>query len=126
MPVTVHAYTSLADATLRQQIERVYETSPEFADGEDAAQQLDLALGKGDVLYTAEFNDKVIGAIWSRGQGDERLLQYVVVHPSNRGRGIAEQLIEQVCVQESAKGVAHFRPGCGAIHRMLAHLNRLG
>jgi GNAT superfamily N-acetyltransferase len=126
MPVTVHAYATLTDDHLRKQIERIYETSPEFADGEDAVAQLDISLARGDVLYTAEFNDKVIGAIWSRGDGDERLLQYVVVHPSNRGRGVAEQLLEEACKLEAEKGVKHFRPGCGAIHRMLAHLDRLG
>jgi GNAT superfamily N-acetyltransferase len=126
MPVTVQAHSQLTDDQVRNQIERIYETSPEFSDGEHALQELDTALGRGDVLYTADFNDKVIAAIWSRGTGDERLLQYVVVHPANRGRGIAEQLLEAVCVAEAEKGVKHFRPGCGAVHRMLAHLNRLG
>ena len=106
MPVTVHAYATLTDDHLRKQIERIYETSPEFADGEDAVAQLDTSLARGDVLYTAEFNDKVIGAIWSRGDGD--------------------QLLEEACKLDAEKGVKHFRPGCGAIHRMLAHLDRLG
>lgn len=126
MPVTVHAHSVLNDENLRVQLERLYETSPEFGDGAEAVERLDQALGQDTVLYTADFNDKVIGAIWSCGQGDSRLLQYVVVHPSNRGRGIAEQLIERLCEVESANGVAHFKPGCGAVHRILAHLNRLG
>lgn len=128
MPITIHAYTTLADqplADLRDQVARVYETSPEFADGQDAVEKLDSALAEGDLLYTAEFNDKVIAAIWSRGAADTRILQFIVVHPANRGRGVAEQLVEHVCNAESAKGAQHFKPGCGAIHRMLAHLERL-
>ncbi|MEC7118375.1 MAG: GNAT family N-acetyltransferase [Pseudomonadota bacterium] len=125
MPISVHAYQSLDNPEHRAQVARVYETSPEFADGEDAVQKLDTALAEGDVLYTAEFNDKVIGAIWSRGTGEERLLQFIVVHPANRGRGVAEQLVEQACLTEEKKGATRFKPGCGAIHRMLAHLERL-
>lgn len=128
MPITIHAYTALAGQPLpdlRAQVARVYETSPEFADGQDAVAKLDIALAEGDLLYTAEFNDKVIAAIWSRGVEDSRLLQFIVVHPANRGRGVAEQLVEQACNAEAAKGVKHFQPGCGAIHRMLAHLERL-
>jgi GNAT superfamily N-acetyltransferase len=128
MPITIHAYTSLADqplADLRDQVARVYETSPEFADGQDAVLKLSGAMLHGDLLYTAEFNDKVIAAIWSRGTGDARVLQFIVVHPANRGRGVAEQLVEHVCNTEAEKGVRHFQPGCGAVHRMLAHLERL-
>ena len=128
MPITIHAYTTLTSQPLddlRDQVARVYETSPEFADGQDAVTQLDRALSEGSVLYTAEFNDKVIATIWSCGSGDTRVLQFIVVHPANRGRGVAEQLVEQVCHAESDKGVKNFKPGCGAIHRMLAHLERL-
>ena len=128
MPITIHAYTTLVDQVLpdlRDQVAHVYETSPEFADGQDAVSKLDVALAHGDLLYTAEFNDKVIAAIWSRGTDATRLLQFIVVHPANRGRGVAEQLVEHVCNTESDKGALHFKPGCGAVHRMLAHLERL-
>ncbi|MFA9202387.1 MAG: GNAT family N-acetyltransferase [Flavobacteriales bacterium] len=128
MPITIHAYTTLAEqplSDLRDQVARIYETSPEFADGQDAVAKLEIALAAGDLLYTAEFNDKVIAAIWSRGTGDTRVLQFIVVHPANRGRGVAEQLVEHVCNAESEKGALYFKPGCGAIHRMLAHLERL-
>ena len=33
MPITVHAYTSLEKEELRSQLERLYDTSPEFAMG---------------------------------------------------------------------------------------------
>ncbi len=126
MPITIHAHDSLENEGFSHQVERLYDTSPEFADGAHAVEQLEQAMTRGDVLYTADFNEKCIAAVWARGQGEERLIQYIVVHPSNRGRGVAEQLIKAACEQEALKGVKHFRPGCGVIHRILAHLELLG
>lgn len=125
MPLTVHAYNSLDDESIKEQLVRLYETSPEFADGEDAVEQLLAAMQQDTVIYTAEFNTKIIAAIWVSGQGNERLLQYIVVHPANRGRGIAETLVDGVCLRESAFGVTVFRPGCGAIHRCLVHVGKI-
>ncbi len=125
MPITVHAYTSLENAEVRSQLERLYDTSPEFGDGQDALQQLEQHLAQYTLVYTAEFNTKIIGAIWCSGQGESRRLEYVVVHPANRGRGVAERLISEVCRMEEAKGATVFEPGCGAIHRCLAHLGKL-
>jgi hypothetical protein len=130
MPLTIHAYETLSD-DLRDQLENLYNISPEFADGTQAVEALDKALAMSAKsyttnfhakLYTAEFNDKVIAAIWVTGRGPERLLQYIVVHYANRGRGVADQLVRAVTEQEQVLGVNSFQPGCGAIHRALAHL----
>jgi hypothetical protein len=80
MPITVHAYRSLENLGIRTQLERLYDTSPEFGDGQDAMQQLEQDLQQYTTVYTAEFNSKIIGAIWSTGQGESRVLEYVVVH----------------------------------------------
>ena len=125
MPITVHAYTSLEKEELRSQLERLYDTSPEFGDGHDAVEQLEQNLAQYTLLYTAEFNTKVIGAIWWSGQGENKTLEYIVVHPANRGRGVAERLVEEVCRMEEAKGVKVFEPGCGAIHRCLEHIGKI-
>ena len=125
MPITVHAYTSLENDEVRSQLERLYDTSPEFGDGQDAVEQLEQHLNQYTLLYTAEFNTKLIGALWCTGQGESRTLEYIVVHPANRGRGVAERLVSEVCRMEEAKGVNQFEPGCGAIHRCLAHLDKL-
>ena len=97
MPITVHAYTSLENNEVRSQLERLYDTSPEFGDGQDAVSQLEQNLAQYTLLYTAEFNTKVIGAIWCTGQEDSRTLEYIVVHPANRGRGVADRLVSEVC-----------------------------
>ncbi|ALD02513.1 MAG: GNAT family N-acetyltransferase [Acinetobacter sp.] len=125
MPITVHAYTSLENAEVRSQLERLYDTSPEFGDGQDAIDQLELNLAQYTLVYTAEFNTKLIAAIWSTGQGESRTLENIVVHPANRGRGIADRLVSEVCRIEEEKGVKVFEPGCGAIHRCLAHLEKI-
>lgn len=130
MPITVHAYETLDD-NLRDQLENLFDISPEFPDGMVAVAKLEEALAESAQsyttdfhakLYTAEFNDKVIAAIWVVGRGSERVLKYVVVHFANRGRGVAEHLVREVTERETALGVRTFVPGCGAIHRTLAHL----
>ena len=46
--------------------------------------------------------------------------QYIVLHPANRGRGLAPKFVKQVTDIERKKGNTKFVPGCGAIHRILA------
>lgn len=125
MPITVHANTSIENTEVREQLERLYDTSPEFGDGQDAIEQLEQNLAQYTLLYTAVFNTKIIAAIWSTGQGDRRTLENIVVHPANRGRGVAERLVSEVCRMEEEKGVKHFEPGCGAIHRCLISLEKI-
>ena len=125
MPITVHATTSIQKTEVREQLERLYDTSPEFSDGEDAIAQLEQNLAQYTLLYTAEFNTKIIGAIWVTGQGESRTLENIVVHPANRGRGVAERLVSEVCRMEEEKGVKTFEPGCGAIHRCLTSLEKI-
>ena len=125
MPITVHAKTSIENEEVRDQLERLYDTSPEFGDGQDAIEQLEQNLAHYTLLYVAEFNTKIIGALWCTGQGESKVLENIVVHPANRGRGVAERLVEEVCRIEEEKGVKTFEPGCGAIHRCLAHLGKI-
>ena len=125
MPITVHAYNSVDNPEMCNQLERLYDTSPEFGDGQDAVEQLTQNLQQYTTIYTAEFNSKIIGAIWATGQGESRLLENIVVHPANRGRGVAERLVEETCRLEEEKGVKQFEPGCGAIHRCLSHIGKI-
>ena len=45
---------------------------PEFGDGQDAVEQLEQDLQQYTTVYTAEFNSKIIGAIWSTGKGESQ------------------------------------------------------
>lgn len=109
------------DPELKLRIEKLYDTSPEFATGLDAIALFEKAFARGGSLYLGMFNGKPIAAIGCFDEGIEtkRLLQYIVVHPANRGRGIAAKFIKQVTDLERKKGITSFTPGCGAIHRVL-------
>ncbi|ALH94963.1 GNAT family N-acetyltransferase [Acinetobacter equi] len=125
MPITVHPKTSIENEDVRNQLERLYDTSPEFSDGKDAIEQLEQNLSQYTLLYTAEFNTRIIGAIWCTGQGESKTLENIVVHPANRGRGVADRLVSEVCRMEEIKGVKVFEPGCGAIYRCLSKLGKI-
>ncbi|WOE31038.1 MULTISPECIES: GNAT family N-acetyltransferase [unclassified Acinetobacter] len=124
MPITVHPQTSVKNDDVRQQLQRLYDTSPEFEDGKHALEQLEQQLNQYTVLYTAEFNCKIIGAIWCRGQGDSKHLEHLVIHPANRGRGVAQRLIAELYRLEQAQGIKTFQPGCVAIQRCLAQIQQ--
>lgn len=126
MPVNVEVVHQLEDERLCQKISQLYAQSPEFSSAEDAIEKLKQALTQDTVLYIAVFNEGIIAAIWSTGQGEQRLLRHVVVHTANRGRGIADRLISEVCRLEEEKGVTTFEPYCGAIRRSLQRLGKLG
>jgi GNAT superfamily N-acetyltransferase len=125
MPITVHAHTCLENNDFRCELERLYDLSPEFSDGEDALLQLENSLAQDTVLYTALDEHQLIAAICSRAQGHEQVLEYVIVHPTYRGRGIAERLVGEVCRLQEAQGISVFKPGCGAVYRCLMALNKL-
>lgn len=127
MPLTAKAHNQLADDDLCRRLEHLYNTSPEFADGRAAVAHFKAKLAKGDLLYVGMFNANPIAAVgmFNNGKPDSRLLQYIAVHPANRGRGIAEKLVAMACQQEQAKGIQTFEPGCGALHRILARLDLL-
>ncbi len=109
------------DPELKLRVEKLYDTSPEFANGKDAIALFEKSFNKGGSLYLGMFNSKPIAAIgcFDEGIEDKRLLQYIVVHPANRGRGIAAKFIKQVTDLERKKGITGFTPGCTAIHRIL-------
>src|SRR5690606_11169184 len=119
------AYTSLENDEGRSQRERRYDTRPEFSDGAYVMEQLEQNLAQYTSVYSAEFNSKIIGSIWFTEQVESRILENIVVHPANRGRGVAERLVCGVCRMEEQKGVKNFVPGCGAIHRCLANLEKI-
>ena len=47
MPITVHAYTSIEKHEIRDQLERLYDTSPEFGDGKDAVSSNGFSYARG-------------------------------------------------------------------------------
>ena len=85
------------DPELKLRVEKLYDSSPEFATGRDAVAFFEKAFAKGDILYLGMFNEKPIAAMGCFNEGIEssRLLQYIVLHPANRGRGLAPKFVKQ-------------------------------
>lgn len=119
MPITVHTYASLEKEEIYSQIERLYVVSPEYENESQAISMLIQHLNKGAVLYVAMFNDKIIGSVLAMGASHERILDQLVVHPANRGRGIARRLIEEVDKIENEHGVQKIVSTCPVIEKLL-------
>ena len=118
MPVSVTAEKSLSPE-LSAGLSKLYASSPEFASGQEAVEEAERVLATGGLVYVGWFNGKAVSAIMAWGPDNSRTLRWIVVHPANRGRGIADRLVGEVCRLEREQGRAHFVPGCTAIARLL-------
>lgn len=109
------------DPELKHHIEALYDTSPEFSAGTEAVTLFVHAFKRGNLLYLGMLKGKPIVAMgcFDDGQTDTKRLQYIVVHPDNRGRGISAKFIKQVTDLERKKGVKKFMAGDAVIHRIL-------
>lgn len=118
MPVIVSAEKSISPE-LAQSLTKLYDSSPEFSDGADAIDKAQEILARDGLVYVGWFNGKAVSAIMASGQDTQRLLHNIVVHPANRGRGIADRLMSETCRLERERGASHFVAGCTAIARLL-------
>lgn len=118
MPVNVTAERQLS-VELQQSLVKLYDSSPEFSGGGEALEKGQDVLSAGGLWYVGWFNGKAVAAIMVSDDSDCRLLHNIVVHPANRGRGIADRLVSDVCRQERLQGNTRFLPGCTAIARLL-------
>lgn len=92
MPVIVDRQTTVK----KEEFIKLYDNSPEFLNGEDAFRQFEQQQA---TLYTAVFNTKIIAAVWVK----QNQVFHIVVHPANRGRGIAKRLVSEVHRLEDLK-----------------------
>lgn len=118
MPVIVSAEQQL-NTELSQHLAKLYDSSPEFSNGEAAIVKANQILANQGLLYVGWFNNRPVAAIMASGAANNRLLHNIVVHPANRGRGIADRLMAETCRLEREKGTSHFVAGCTAIARLL-------
>lgn len=122
MPVSIHAHTSLENLEIERQLQRLYAMSTEFKQGDDAITELKMTLGQGTTLYTAEFNTKVIAAMWVSVLDNHILFHHIVVHTANRGRGIAARLIEAVYELENLTTPNQITTNCPTIAHCLKNI----
>ena len=118
MPVIVSAEQQLSPE-LSQHLAKLYDSSPEFSNGEAAIIKANQVLANQGLVYIGWFNNRPVASIMASGAANNRLLHNIVVHPANRGRGIADRLMAETCRLEREKGAKHFVAGCTAIARLL-------
>lgn len=118
MPVMVTSERQLTPE-LQQGLVKLYDSSPEFSHGSDAIEKSEDVLAAKGAVYVGWFNGKAVAAIMASPSADNRLLHNIVVHPANRGRGIADRLVAEACRLEREQGNSHFVAGCTAIARLL-------
>ena len=118
MPVMVTSERQLTPE-LQQGLVKLYDSSPEFSHGSDAIDKSEDVLAANGAVYVGWFNGKAVAAIMASHSADNRLLHNIVVHPANRGRGIADRLVAEACRLEREQGNTRFVAGCTAIARLL-------
>ncbi len=123
MPLETISINSFNDnPKLKQRVEQLYDHTHEFSSGAEAIAFFEQSFQQNTKLYLGIFNDKPICAVgcFDDGQANSRRLQYIILHPANRGRGIAQKFIKQVTEIEQSHDIQQFIGGCGAIRRILA------
>ncbi|PTQ88859.1 GNAT family N-acetyltransferase [Agitococcus lubricus] len=118
MPVIVTAESQIK-TEWQQSIIKLYDSSPEFGQGVEAIDKVEQITRQDGLLYLGWFNSKPVAAIMASGLANSRLLHNIVVHPANRGRGIADRLVSEVCRLERERGSTQLVAGCTAIARLL-------
>ena len=101
---------AIDDPLLKTRLEQLYDSSPDFDNGETAIKVFEKWFGNGAKLYVGMFNARPIAALLVTDDGidGQRRLQNIVVHTANRGRGIAAKLIKQVTDLERKQGILNF------------------
>ncbi len=107
---------------LAERLQALYDADDAQPDGKVVLDILEQGFKHGQCLYVGMFNDKPIAAVgcFDDGQTDAKRLQYLTVHPENRGRAIDAKFIKLVYDCEVKKGVRQFVPVDKDIHRIMS------
>ena len=112
---------------LAERLQALYDEDIHQPDGCDVLAIIEQGFKRGQCLYVGMFNDKPIAAVgcFDDGQTDAKRLQYLTVHPQNRGRAIDAKFIKLVYDAEIKKGVRQFVPVDEDIHRIMTEYGLL-
>ncbi|WP_367104767.1 hypothetical protein [uncultured Psychrobacter sp.] len=107
---------------LAERLQALYDSDDSQPSGEEVLNIIKQGFKRGQYLYVGMFNDKPIAAVgcFDDGQTDSRRLQYLTVHPQNRGRAIDAKFIKLVYDAEVKKGVRQFVPVDRDIHQIMS------
>lgn len=112
---------------LAERLQALYDTDDNQPDGAEVLALIEQGFNRGQTLYVGMFNDKPIAAVacFDDGQTDAKRLQFLTVHPQNRGRAIDAKFIKLVYDAEVKRGVRQFVPVDADIHRIMSEYELL-
>lgn len=112
---------------LAERLCALYDADDSQPTGREVLAIVEQGFARGQWLYVGMFNDKPIAAVccFDDGQTDAKRLQYLTVHPQNRGRAIDAKFIKLVYDAEIKKGVRQFVPADDDIHRIMTEYGLL-
>ena len=112
---------------LSERLHALYDSDDTQPDGAEVLSLVEQGFKRGQCLYVGMFNDKPIAAVacFDDGQTNAKRLQYLTVHPQNRGRAIDAKFIKLVYDDEVKKGVREFVPADADIHRIMSEYELL-
>ncbi len=107
---------------LAERLKDLYNADDSHPDGDSVLNIIEASFARGGSLYVGMFNDKPIAAVgcFDDGQTNSKRLQYLTVHPQNRGRAIDAKFIKMVYDFEVKKGVRAFVPAETSIHQIMS------
>lgn len=111
MPVEVREIRKSLPDEVAESLQKVYVDCPGTTSADDALGRIRAGLERGDRFYAGLFNGKWIAGVLVLGQGEERFLRYLAVHPATRGRGVAERLLGEVRRLEAEHGEGYLVSG---------------
>ncbi|WP_198334815.1 hypothetical protein [Psychrobacter namhaensis] len=112
---------------LSERLHALYDSDDTQPYGAEVLSLVEQGFTRGQYLYVGMFNDKPIAAVacFDDGQTNAKRLQYLTVHPQNRGRAIDAKFIKLVYDAEVKKGVREFVPADADIHRIMSEYELL-
>ncbi|MBO1531041.1 hypothetical protein J3492_07410 [Psychrobacter sp. F1192] len=112
---------------LSERLQAMYDADDAHPSGSEVLSIIKQGFGRGQTLYVGMFNDKPIAAVacFDDGQTNAKRLQYLTVHPQNKGRAIDAKFIKLVYDAEIKKGVREFVPVDTDIHRIMSEYELL-
>ena len=112
---------------LAERLQALYDADDSQPTGQEVLAIIEHGFARGQYLYVGMFNDKPIAAVgcFDDGQTNAKRLQYLTVHPQNRGRAIDAKFIKLVYDIEIKKGVRQFVPVDEDIHRIMTEYGLL-
>lgn len=107
MPVTLHPVdrdACVADAQVRTDLARIYADAPAERLPAPPDVFIEEHLSSGGTFLCAHFNDRLIGALALRDDGEAWWLSHFCVRKPTRRRGVGSRLLTLVAEAASAEG----------------------